>query len=220
VTTVYAHAVNDARHRQEVRERIFPPVRGSPCRQPPTEARERGPRERPSLVQRKDDSWAESPDSWAGANSVTRPENRKAREPAWFLGSTRSGRWGSNPRPSAWEADALPTELRPRGQQCSHFPGHRPPAEGPKRGLSQSLLKKRRTTPKGPPRSLWSKDGLPSTSLRVPPPLLPKPPELLPVKVGELLWVDERQERERSRSTRRAGAGGRWCGTRSRFSGP
>ena len=25
-----------------------------------------------------------------------------------------SGRWGSNPRPSAWEADALPTELRPR----------------------------------------------------------------------------------------------------------
>jgi hypothetical protein len=26
----------------------------------------------------------------------------------------KSGRWGSNPRPSAWEADALPTELRPR----------------------------------------------------------------------------------------------------------
>jgi hypothetical protein len=36
---------------------------------------------------------------------------------------TLSGRWGSNPRPSAWEADALPTELRPRGQQCSHFFG-------------------------------------------------------------------------------------------------
>ena len=29
-------------------------------------------------------------------------------------GVTESGRWGSNPRPSAWEADALPTELRPR----------------------------------------------------------------------------------------------------------
>jgi hypothetical protein len=27
----------------------------------------------------------------------------------------RSGRRGSNPRPSAWEADALPAELRPRG---------------------------------------------------------------------------------------------------------
>lgn len=27
---------------------------------------------------------------------------------------TRSGRWGSNPRPPAWEAGALPTELRPR----------------------------------------------------------------------------------------------------------
>jgi hypothetical protein len=25
-----------------------------------------------------------------------------------------SGKWGSNPRPSAWEADALPTELLPR----------------------------------------------------------------------------------------------------------
>ena len=24
-----------------------------------------------------------------------------------------SGKWGSNPRPSAWEADALPTELLP-----------------------------------------------------------------------------------------------------------
>src|SRR5919109_5430358 len=31
------------------------------------------------------------------------------------LGGERgeSGRWDSNPRPSAWEADALPTELRP-----------------------------------------------------------------------------------------------------------
>src|SRR4029453_200925 len=27
-----------------------------------------------------------------------------------------SGRRGSNPRPSAWEADALPTELRPRSR--------------------------------------------------------------------------------------------------------
>ena len=31
-------------------------------------------------------------------------------------GFRRSGRRGSNPRPSAWEADALPTELRPRGR--------------------------------------------------------------------------------------------------------
>src|SRR5947199_6286974 len=29
-------------------------------------------------------------------------------------GLCASGRRGSNPRPSAWEADALPTELRPR----------------------------------------------------------------------------------------------------------
>ena len=31
-----------------------------------------------------------------------------------FTALSRSGRRGSNPRPSAWEADALPTELRPR----------------------------------------------------------------------------------------------------------
>src|SRR5215207_4538117 len=42
----------------------------------------------------------------------------------------RSGRRGSNPRPSAWEADALPTELRPRGADCTpravntEEPGH------------------------------------------------------------------------------------------------
>src|SRR2546427_9212280 len=28
-----------------------------------------------------------------------------------------SGRRGSNPRPSAWKADALPTELRPRARR-------------------------------------------------------------------------------------------------------
>src|SRR5436309_9647860 len=33
--------------------------------------------------------------------------------------ATLSGRRGSNPRPSAWEADALPTELRPRGAHSS-----------------------------------------------------------------------------------------------------
>ena len=30
-----------------------------------------------------------------------------------FLEGERSGKWGSNPRPSAWEANALPTELLP-----------------------------------------------------------------------------------------------------------
>ena len=34
---------------------------------------------------------------------------RSRRPRAWW-----SGRWDSNPRHSAWEADALPTELRPR----------------------------------------------------------------------------------------------------------
>jgi hypothetical protein len=50
----------------------------------------------------------------------------------------RSGRRVSNPRPSAWEADALPTELRPR---CCDF---RPPASwlwprsGPNAAVSHS----------------------------------------------------------------------------------
>src|SRR5438034_8467222 len=30
--------------------------------------------------------------------------------------ASESGRRGSNPRPSAWKADALPTELRPRAE--------------------------------------------------------------------------------------------------------
>src|SRR5438270_9652978 len=58
---------------------------------------------------------------------AARPSGRRvrsgARRPAepGFAGRERdagqgseSGRRGSNPRPSAWEADALPTELRPR----------------------------------------------------------------------------------------------------------
>src|SRR5438105_13297347 len=44
---------------------------------------------------------------------------RALRKERRFLALPSSGRWGSNPRPSAWEADALPTELRPRGS------GHR-----------------------------------------------------------------------------------------------
>src|SRR4029079_10112958 len=38
-------------------------------------------------------------------------------------GKRESGRRGSNPRPSAWEADALPTELRPRSRlRIAHPP--------------------------------------------------------------------------------------------------
>ncbi len=40
---------------------------------------------------------------------------RKSATEAVCRSTIGSGRWGSNPRPSAWEADALPTELRPRG---------------------------------------------------------------------------------------------------------
>ena len=33
--------------------------------------------------------------------------------PIWYFSPLESGKRGSNPRPSAWEADALPTELLP-----------------------------------------------------------------------------------------------------------
>ncbi len=48
------------------------------------------------------------PESESGVLPIT-PEGTKTGL------SKRSGRRGSNPRPSAWEADALPTELLPHG---------------------------------------------------------------------------------------------------------
>ena len=48
----------------------------------------------------------------------------------------RSGRRGSNPRPSAWEADALPTELHPRGLgSLANHPSH----EYARRGVSDLM---------------------------------------------------------------------------------
>src|SRR3954465_8331068 len=47
----------------------------------------------------------------------------------------QSGRRGSNPRPSAWEADALPTELRPRS---------RPSLARPKERLSRERVVRHR----------------------------------------------------------------------------
>ena len=38
---------------------------------------------------------------------------------AWILDG--SGRWDSNPRHSAWEADTLPTELRPHSAPAAQF---------------------------------------------------------------------------------------------------
>src|SRR5690242_4426444 len=56
----------------------------------------------------------------ATALAGTKPFSRRLETTAPWIGraadrlDTRSGRRGSNPRPSAWEADALPTELLPR----------------------------------------------------------------------------------------------------------
>ena len=40
-----------------------------------------------------------------------------------MIEDAESGRWDSNPRHLAWEASALPTELRPRAQDSSHPAG-------------------------------------------------------------------------------------------------
>src|SRR5207253_1719284 len=69
----------------------------------------------------------------AGTGPATQPAS--VRESPDVRGFLMSGERGSNPRPSAWEADALPTELspregdriaRPRGMQIAgvaHNPG-------------------------------------------------------------------------------------------------
>ena len=41
------------------------------------------------------------------------PRKRSTPELHWLI-KKKSGRRGSNPRPSAWKADALPTELLPQ----------------------------------------------------------------------------------------------------------
>src|SRR5947208_16809871 len=41
---------------------------------------------------------------------------RLTQDPPGPADPRESGRRGSNPRPSAWKADALPTELRPRAE--------------------------------------------------------------------------------------------------------
>src|SRR4051812_13218115 len=51
----------------------------------------------------------------------------------------RSGRRGSNSRPSAWEADALPTELRPRDPHLSSGLSGRPGCAKPPGCLEQML---------------------------------------------------------------------------------
>src|SRR5436309_14910816 len=49
-------------------------------------------------------------------DSTSQIQRRDAANPCKSLQPERSGRRVSNPRPSAWEADALPTELRPRSR--------------------------------------------------------------------------------------------------------
>ena len=46
---------------------------------------------------------------------ICRHNNKKGSQKFWNPWFYWSGKWGSNPRPSAWEADALPSELLPHG---------------------------------------------------------------------------------------------------------
>src|SRR4029079_12822979 len=60
------------------------------------------------------------------AAQLRRPAGRESQDARSAFGhdsrvNPRSGRRVSNPRPSAWEADALPTELRPLAKGCVHL---------------------------------------------------------------------------------------------------
>ena len=103
------------------------------------------------------------------------PETRRA----------RSGTRGSNPRPSAWEADALPTELVPRGvNELLPNPGAKgnPPT-------TQSCRRphlRRRRIPVGPlPRLLPAFPAFLPSLPSVPPPAAPRAgdPGILPFPV-------------------------------------
>ena len=51
-----------------------------------------------------------------GIEPVTSSLPRKRSTPELHRPEDKSGRRGSNPRPTAWKAVALPTELRPHNQ--------------------------------------------------------------------------------------------------------
>src|SRR3954452_10598686 len=69
---------------------------------------------------------------WRTERGMTKKKPRLA-------GLLWSGRRGSNSRPSAWEADALPTELRPRDPHLSPALLSRPGVAKPPRRLEQML---------------------------------------------------------------------------------
>jgi hypothetical protein len=74
---------------------------------------------RPSATTRPPRSYSLSPDTADTKRTRLLWLQMEAREKAPFCRSLLSGRRDSNPRPTAWEADALPTELRPRVAQIS-----------------------------------------------------------------------------------------------------
>ena len=62
----------------------------------------------------------------SGAGRGETPTTReKAGNPPRSTGLSESGGRGSNPRPRAWEARALPAELPPRGESLYHTPALR-----------------------------------------------------------------------------------------------
>ena len=64
-------------------------------------------------------AWLNTPADRSGvylARGVPGPTPTSRRFWLWERDYTRSGRRVSNPRPSAWEANALPTELRPHNR--------------------------------------------------------------------------------------------------------
>ena len=88
------------------------------CRNHLATSPNRRPRGRPATPLPLLGSNQDSPDPESGVLPITprgieKPECRARSRIRHARGKAQSGRRGSNPRPSAWEADALPTELLP-----------------------------------------------------------------------------------------------------------
>src|SRR5690348_2031779 len=71
-----------------------------------------------------------SPTSTSTFGGAAAPETTRGPDVGPRVKGDQSGRRGSNPRPSAWEADALPTELLP--QLGAELDGGSTPSQAPR----------------------------------------------------------------------------------------
>src|SRR2546428_605259 len=108
-------------------------------------------------------------------------------------GSEQSGRWDSNPRHLAWEASALPTELRPRAGRIVALRWRRNAASGVARASAAARLRALAGGGAPPsPRRGWRPPGPARATASVPP--VSPPRRLLPrPRLFEIVQAVERR---------------------------